>query len=111
MQINQRVWRGLYDIDDLRWDIHYNIRAGCEILELYFTRYALGRMRRGEKIHPNIIARAVYSMYNGGPSQFRKFLRRYKRKRHYRSDRLFYQKYRWVLAGKMNLLAGCLPGF
>src|SRR5687767_6775097 len=32
MQINQRVWRGFYDIERLRWDTAYNVRAGSQIL-------------------------------------------------------------------------------
>ena len=38
MQINERVWREIYDIDRLRWNIRYNARAGCEILDLYVTK-------------------------------------------------------------------------
>ena len=35
MQINERVWRGLYDLQGLRWDMVYNARAGTDILENY----------------------------------------------------------------------------
>ena len=35
MQVNEHVWRGLYDLRGLRWDIHYNGRAGSEILLHY----------------------------------------------------------------------------
>jgi hypothetical protein len=27
MQINQRVWRGFYDVERLRWSTAYNVRA------------------------------------------------------------------------------------
>jgi hypothetical protein len=39
MQINERVWRGMYDLHRLRWNIRYNAWAGCEILDLYVTKY------------------------------------------------------------------------
>jgi hypothetical protein len=32
MQINQRVWRGLYNVERLKWDTAYNAQAGAEIL-------------------------------------------------------------------------------
>ena len=41
MQINQRVWRGFYDIERLRWDTAYNIRAGSQILARYLKDYAI----------------------------------------------------------------------
>jgi hypothetical protein len=49
MQINGRVWRGLYDLDRLEREISYNISAGIEILEHYLVHYAL---RRGEHLQP-----------------------------------------------------------
>ena len=72
MQINERVWRGLYDLKHLRWNIRYNVRAGCEILEQYFTRYALPNKQAG-KLDPDTLASALYAMYNGGPGDFQKY--------------------------------------
>ncbi len=41
MQINERVWRGIYRLESLRWNIRYNATAGAEILDLYFHKYVL----------------------------------------------------------------------
>lgn len=111
MQINERVWRGMYEENHLRWDIHYNAKAGCEIADLYFNRYALRKM---EKIGPknsldnNVLARAIYAMYNGGPRQFDKFLKRNKKKAYYLSDRLFMEKFLWVNSGQWENVTQCL---
>jgi hypothetical protein len=67
MQINERVWRGFYDQQRLRWDIDYNSSAGAEVLIDYLLKYAI---RKGEHQQPGGIsnlARASYSAYNGGP--------------------------------------------
>jgi len=111
MQINERVWRGMYEENHLRWDIHYNAKAGCEIADLYFNRYALRKM---EKLGPknsldnNVLAMAIYAMYNGGPRQFDKFLKRNKKKAYYLSDRLFMEKFLWVNSGQWENVTQCL---
>jgi hypothetical protein len=46
MQINQRVWRGFYDLERLRWDTGYNIRAGSQILLRYLKDYAIPTRRK-----------------------------------------------------------------
>lgn len=73
MQINQRVWRGLYDMERLETDVAYNVNAGIEILEHYLVDYAL---RRGEHEHPggtDNLVRATYAAYNGGPGQMPRY--------------------------------------
>jgi hypothetical protein len=72
MQVNERVWRGFYDQQQLRWDVKYNARAGAEILERYF---ALAR-DRGPAVakDPKRLALATYAAYNGGPEQLRRYL-------------------------------------
>ena len=111
MQINERVWRGLYNIDKLRWDIHYNAAAGVGILESYFFRYALSPMKKNKlTIDNDTLARSVYAMYNGGPGQFTKFLERNASKSYYSSDILFYEKYNWVISGEWDKLSKCLVG-
>ncbi len=113
MQINERVWRGLYDRNHLRWDIRYNARAGCEILSLYIRKYALARLL---KKYPDLtldagsFAGLVYAMYNGGPGQFEKFLTRRKKGKFYLSDRLFAEKFDWVARKEWNKLRICLIG-
>lgn len=49
MQINERVWRGIYGEVSLRWDIRYHALAGCEILHRYLTKYALTRVPSPEE--------------------------------------------------------------
>jgi soluble lytic murein transglycosylase-like protein len=70
LQINERVWRGFYEVEPLRWNIGYNARAGSEILERY-RQLALRSVpgRTGDDL-----ARAIYALYNGGPGQLRRYL-------------------------------------
>ncbi|MGM0382899.1 MAG: hypothetical protein ACQEQO_05320 [Thermodesulfobacteriota bacterium] len=113
MQINERVWNGMYDQNYLRWDIHYNAKAGCEIAALYFNRYALKNMEKmGPKnsLDDKLLAMVIYAMYNGGPSQFNKFLQRHKKGAYYKSDRLFMEKFLWVNNGQWENVARCLIG-
>ena len=110
MQVNIRVWRGLYQPKSLRWNIHYNVLAGAEILELYLRRYALDRLDPKQAIPPDVLAGAVYAMYNGGPDQFERFLKRQRKGRLNPFDRLFLKKYGWVKNGQLERLQMCLGG-
>ena len=110
MQINERIWRGLYDLDRLRWDINYNAAAGCEIVALYLNRYVLrdASWVKGDK--PKLLARLLYSMYNGGPGQYKKFLQREKAGKHYKSDKLFAEKLEWTNKKEWENIRLCLIG-
>lgn len=105
MQINERVWRGVYQRDYLRWDIRYNARAGCEILMQYLTRYALAQKNDWDG---DLLARAVYAMYNGGPNQLPRFLKRVEKGKPYLSDRLFHEKLKMVKDGQPRGVPDCL---
>ena len=96
MQVNERVWRGIYNIQRLRWDIHYNASAGCEIVDLYLQKYALKKYGPQILSQSDLLAQLLYAMYNGGPGQYDKFLKRKKSDSLYDSDLLFAQKYDWV---------------
>lgn len=109
MQVNERVWRGMYRRDQLRWDIDYNGYAGCEILALYLHRYVLAS-GRSAKLSPNTLARVLYAMYNGGPGQYKKFLEREKQGRFYQSDQLFEEKLQWVKQNDWRQVEKCLIG-
>ena len=111
MQINERVWRGIYDVDRLRWNIRYNSRAGCEILDLYVTKYIeknLKEMNSGGKISDDTLAKVIYAMYDGGPQDFKKFLSRKKLGKYFKSDKLFLERYNWVKTGHWQNIQKCL---
>jgi hypothetical protein len=107
MQVNERVWRGIYDTQRLRWDIQYNATAGCEIVDLYLQKYALRKYGSDILNKTDTLARLVYAMYNGGPSQYDKFLKRSQTNELYESDRLFAQKYEWVKNGQWQQVEKC----
>jgi hypothetical protein len=108
MQINERVWRGIYQMNRLRWDIHYNAFAGCEIVDLYLKKYILPKT--GPKVRKNkkLLASVVYSLYNGGPTQLKKYFKRHKNNKLYQSDKFFDQKYHWVIQEKWSNIHHCL---
>ena len=110
MQINERVWRGVYDRSRLRWDIRYNALVGCEIVDLYLRKYALKHSLWENGADMNLLSRVLYAMYNGGPSQYKKFLVRESKGKHYRSDRLFFEKLQWARKGKWERINDCLVG-
>ncbi len=113
MQINEKVWRGMYDPEKLKWNIRYNVAAGCEIVDLYLQTYVLKKM--AEKKYPVLdnkdnVARTLYALYNGGPGEFSKFLNRLEKKKFYSSDDLFNEKYLWVKTGQWEKAGICLVG-
>jgi hypothetical protein len=113
MQVNERVWRGMYDRQHLRWDIQYNAAAGCEILEIYIRKYTLDRIKKmkvGLTLDDDTFARIVYAMYNGGPGQFKKILKRNKEGTFYSSDKLYFEKYSWVKNRQWENIRKCLIG-
>jgi len=110
MQINERVWRGLYQRDKLRWDIRYNARAGAEILNLYMKEYAVIRMEAQGLTDETILARAVYAMYNAGPDELQKFLKRYRSNSPHDIDRLFKEKYDLAQKDDFEKIVLCLIG-
>ena len=110
MQINERVWRGIYDLSHLRWDIRYNSMAGCEIIALYFNKYALRKLGNQNLPDDPTFAGLIYAMYNGGPGQLRKYPRRKQQEKYYLSDRLFSEKYAWVTRQQWEKIRICLGG-
>lgn len=110
MQINEKVWRNIYNIEHLRWDIHYNARAGCEIADQYLMRYAFRRMDPAKPHSPQTLAQLLYAMYNGGPGQHNRFLERSQKGDLWLSDRLFLEKYKWVIDNQLDMVRRCLFG-
>lgn len=110
MQVNERIWRGLFSRNSLRWDIDYNAAAGCQIASMYLHKYGLRDRKTAAGLDDDTLARLVYAMYNGGPSQYQKFLARLKAGKLYDSDKLFWEKYQWVSAGQLKKVSICLVG-
>jgi hypothetical protein len=110
MQINERVWRGIYKTESLRWNIAYNAQAGAEILGHYLKDYALKKMDPANPLDQDTLGRAVYAIYNGGPAQFQQFLKRSKSNAFYDSDKLFWEKYSMAKAGEFDKVSICLTG-
>ena len=110
MQINERVWRGLYQLESLRWNIQYNARAGSEILNYYLCKYALKKMDPANPLDLDTLGRVVYAMYNGGPGEFRKFLTRKETTSFYESDKLFWEKYTMAKEGQFDKISVCILG-
>ncbi len=111
MQINERVWKGMYDVNRLRWDIRYNTKAGADILDIYFNRYALrymGKMKSATNWSPSTLAGSIYAMYNGGPKQFRQYAERLKNNSFYKIDVLFKEKFDWATRKDYQKLTICL---
>jgi hypothetical protein len=110
MQINERVWRGLYQVENLRWDIKYNAGAGADILHYYLRKYALRKMDPKNPLDTDTLAQTVYAMYNGGPREFYRLPKRKQQNTLYLSDRLFWEKYCYVKEGQFDKLSICLLG-
>jgi len=110
MQVNERVWRGLYNLQRLRWDISYNAAAGSEIAALYLRKYALRDKNIVKSLDRSTLAGLVYAMYNGGPGQYHGFLQRYKKRKMLTSDKLFSEKYSWVVSNQWDKMTQCLIG-
>lgn len=110
MQINERVWRGLYQRESLRWNIRYNARAGAEILDLYMRDHAISQMQAQGLTDEALLARAVYSMYKAGPDELQRFMKRYRRNTPDPIDRLFKEKYELTQNAKFDQIAVCLVG-
>lgn len=112
MQINEKVWRGIYDLQGLRWNIEYNSNAGAEILNLYLNRY-IAKQQNLKKIssaaEKRYLAAWLYALYNGGPAQLNKFPERNKTGKLYKSERLFLEKYDKVADKHWLSQVDCLP--
>lgn len=107
MQVNERVWRGVYNPENLRWNIQYNARAGAEIASLYLTRYALPTAGEAALDDPGALAGLLYALYNGGPGERAKFPDRKARGKLYLSDQLFAEKWRWAAGGEWGETRQC----
>jgi len=81
MQVNPYIWRGFYNIAQLRQSPVYNTSAGAEILLHYFRQYGLGEGKKTGDMRNSV--RATYAVYNAGP----KAVARYRAKKRAARDR------------------------
>jgi hypothetical protein len=112
MQINEKVWRGIYDLQGLRWNIEYNSNAGAEILNLYLNRYIARQHNLDASSSPaekRYLSAWLYALYNGGPAQLNRFPERNKTGKLYKSEQLFLEKYDKVADKQWVHLVDCLP--
>jgi hypothetical protein len=110
MQVNQRVWRGIYRTESLRWNIKYNAEAGIEILEHYLRTYILKNMKPADLPNPDAIARATYVLYNRGPGKLKNFVEQGNVNPLHRTDRLFWEKYTLAKEDQFHQLVHCISG-
>jgi soluble lytic murein transglycosylase-like protein len=96
MQVNKYVWRGLYSLPRLRWDIVYNASAGCEIL----MHLLQGAGRHVHTSDPAQLARATYAAYNGGPGAYTRWREAHEPRMLREIDEAFWAKYRAVASGQ-----------
>ncbi len=106
MQVNKHVWRGLYSIPRLEWDIVYNTGAGAEIL-MRLMRGAAARAR-SKPVDPSAeIARATYAAYNGGPNSYDRWRRTDEPAELRQIDDAFQAKYRAIAGGETIDILHC----
>jgi len=111
MQVNEKVWRGIYDLQELRWNIGYNVMAGSEILALYLNRYVANH-KDFDRYHGEegrrYLATWLYSLYNGGPGQLKKFQRRWAAGKLFKIELSFQEKFLQVAGGEWFSKVRCL---
>jgi hypothetical protein len=110
MQVNQRVWRGVYDQKGLVGDIAYNARAGAEILWHYLRDYARARTKPERPGGESQLVRVTYALYNGGPRNLRRYEGPKPERAFQRVVDGFFEKYEAVRAGRELEVASCWGG-
>lgn len=110
LQVNERVWRGFYEVEKLRWDVAYNVEAGSEVLLHYLDLAGDARPDRRHPGTPAEHARVVYAAYNGGPAQMRRYLDPKTRGKALTRviDQLFGAKFSTSAEGMESGVASCL---
>ena len=107
MQINQHVWRNLYDLDALKNNVGYNARAGSEILTHYLVDYAIKRGEHTVSGNADDLARATYAVYNGGPRHLTRY-RKTTTNAYLRGvDEAFWKKYQAIRADGASAVKQC----
>jgi hypothetical protein len=110
MQVNQNVWRGVYDVRGLLGDVQYNSRAGSEILLHYMKDYAIAKGEHEQSGGFDNLARATYAVYNGGPGHRTRYRAKNPKRSLKKIDDLFFEKYVAVREGRELDVASCYGG-
>ncbi|MGH8669509.1 MAG: transglycosylase SLT domain-containing protein [Burkholderiales bacterium] len=105
MQINQRVWRGFYDVERLRWNTAYNVRAGAQILMRYLKDYAIPYAKKTGDTDD--VPRAAYAVYNAGPRAVGRFDKSPPHPREARVDQRLWNLYQGIASGEQVDLRSC----
>jgi len=107
MQVNRRVWRGIFDLHKLEWDVVYNVGAGAQLLAQLLGRYG----RREIGVRGGEPARATYAAYNGGPNAYRRYRTGQRATRYTRKvDAAFWKKFQITAAGRELEHVPCVSG-
>ncbi len=111
LQVNERVWRGFYEIEKLRWNVAYNIGAGCDVL-LHYLEMVEERADESKRALAPVTARATYAGYNGGPAELRHYLEGKGRDEGVGRlvDELFGPKFDAIGRDAQSQIASCLVG-
>ncbi|HSD10413.1 MAG TPA: lytic transglycosylase domain-containing protein [Candidatus Binatia bacterium] len=112
LQVNERVWRGFYEVEKLRWKVAYNVEAGAEVLLHYLQAAEEERGEGATPASPEVTARMVYAAYNGGPGQMRRYIDPKRRGQALARvvDQLFGKKFAAIDGGVTAQVASCLGG-
>jgi hypothetical protein len=105
MQINRRVWRGFYEVEQLKWNTVYNARAGAEILLHYLQQYGVAEAKQTGNL--DNAARATYAVYNAGPKAVTRYRARNSSSREKKVDARFRNLYRGFAANGQVDLSRC----
>ena len=102
MQVNPHVWRGFYEVTQLKQNPVYNAAAGAEILMRYFQKYGV---KEGQQTKtPLNSARAAYAVYNAGPKAADRYRSKKSTQREQQVDALFWEIYQGFAAeGEVDL--------
>ena len=107
MQVNQHVWRGIYNPVPLHNNIAYNARAGNEILVHYLVDYAIKKKEHQITGNPDNLARAAYAVYNGGPRHLSRYRDPNNRKSLQQIDAAFWKKYQAIAKNGRSAVKQC----
>lgn len=105
MQVNPRVWRGIFDAQKLKADASYNVAAGTHILLHYLRLYARPIAERSGRA--NDLPRATYAAYNAGPRAATRILKTSRKSRTRLIDEKFWGLYQGLSEGGVVDLQTC----